>query len=539
MSESFEHAGAANVDAADGLTTRLAALLGGEHVLTDVTSRRFYAQDVHGNGVPPLAVVRPGSVDELAVAVQLAAAAGCSLVARGGGMSYTDGYLPIHGNTVTFDTTRLNRIVEINATDRYVTVECGVTWKALADALAPLALRTPYWGPLSGLRATVGGALSQGSIFLGSGLHGPVQESLLALEVVLADGSLLRTGGAALAHGVPFFRHFGPDLSSLFTGDCGAFGIKARATLRLIPAPGESRYLSFSLADADSAFGLMADVAREGLASECMSFDPGLQAVRMKRVSLAEDARALGQVVRSAGGVLAGLKEGTRVVLAGRNFLDEGGFSVHLGVDGRDATNAESRCARIRALAEGRAREVENTIPKVMRANPFVELNSMLGPCGERWVPVHCVVPLSRGAAMFAACEAVFARHSAELERFGVDHGYLSCTVGGSGVLVEPCLYWPDARQAFHETVLDPAYLAKLPSLPENLPARQFVAQLRGELADLFAASGAASFQIGKLYRYRASLDAGTLAMLDALKRQLDPRGLMNPGVLGFPSPTV
>jgi FAD/FMN-containing dehydrogenase len=59
------------------------------------------------------------------------------------------------------------------------------------------------------------------------------------------------------------------------------------------------------------------------------------------------------------------------------------------------------------------------------------------------------------------------------------------------------------------------------------------------ELADLFAASGAASFQIGKLYRYRASLDAATLASLDALKRQLDPRGLMNPGVLGFAAPTV
>jgi FAD/FMN-containing dehydrogenase len=343
------------------LPPQLVALLGDACVLTDAASLRFHAQDVYGSGVPPLAVVRPGSVEELAAAVQLVTAAGAAVVARGGGMSYTDGYLPIRENTVTFDTTRLNRIVEINPRDRYVTVECGVTWKELAEALAPHALRTPYWGPLSGLRATVGGALSQGSIFLGSGLHGPVQESLLALEVVLADGSLLKTGGAALAHGVPFFRHFGPDLTSLFTGDCGAFGIKARATLRLIPAPAESRYLSFSLTDAEAVFGLMADVAREGLASECMAFDPGLQEVRMKRVSLAEDAKALGQVVRSAGGVLAGLKEGAKVVLAGRNFLDAGGFSVHLGVDGRDAADAESRCARIRALADGRAREVENT----------------------------------------------------------------------------------------------------------------------------------------------------------------------------------
>jgi len=515
------------------LVARLAGLLGAEHVITSAVELQFHAQDVYGTGEAPVAVVRPGTVEELAAAVKAVTDAGHAVIARGGGMSYTDGYLPVRAGSVTVDTSRLDRVVEINVADRYVTVECGVTWKALADALAPHGLRTPYWGPLSGLRATVGGALSQGSIFLGSGLHGPVQESLLGLEVVLADGTLLKTGGAALANGRPFFRHFGPDLSGLFTGDCGALGVKSRATLRLIPAA-VTRFLSFSLDSAGAVYGLMADAAREGLASECFAFDPGLQAVRMKRVSLAEDAKALGKVIKSAGGVLAGLKEGAKVVMAGRNFLEEGGFSVHFGVDGRDAADAESRAARIRALANGRAREVENTIPKVMRANPFMEVNSMLGPGGERWVPVHGIVPLTEGTDLYESCEAVFARHAAEMQRFDIDHGYLSCTVGSTGLLLEPVFYWPDERLSFHERVLDADYLARLPRFNANPAARAVVARLRGELADMFAARGAASFQIGKFYRYRASLDAATLATLDALKRQFDPQGLMNPGALGF-----
>ena len=519
-----------------GLVVRLTNLLGAGNVFVDEASRRFFSQDVNNRGHEPLAVIAPGTVEELSAAVAAITGAGFAVVPRGGGMSYTDGYLPVREASVTIDTRRLDRVVEINTEDRYVIVECGCAWKALNDALEPHGLRTPYWGPLSGLKATVGGALSQGSIFLGSGLFGPVQESLVGLDVVIADGTLVHTGGTALAHGAPFFRHYGPDLSGLFTGDCGALGVKARAALKLIPMPAESRFLSFTFDDAASLYVAMARTARDGLASECFSFDPGLQAVRMKRVSLTEDVKALGNVVKSAGGVLAGLKEGAKVVLAGRSFLKEGGFSLHFGVDGRDAADADARVAAIRAIVGTSGQETDNTIPKVMRANPFMEVNSMLGPGGERWVPVHCSVPFSKAKAMHDACEALFARHAADLERFDIDHGYLSCSIGSSGILVEPCLYWPDARQAFHEQVLDAAYLAKLPTFPENLAARAFVARLRGELADLFASSGAVSFQIGKFYRYRLSQHASSLALLDALKRDVDPQGLMNPGALGFPA---
>ncbi|MFO0450874.1 MAG: FAD-binding oxidoreductase, partial [Pseudomonadota bacterium] len=473
----------------------LIAALGADSVLLDDADRQFYAQDVYGAGPPPLAVARPASVEALAQAVRIATAAGLAVLPRGGGMSYTDGYLPVRSESITLDLAALNRVVAIDAEDRYVTVECGATWKELHDALAPHGLRTPYWGPLSGLRSTIGGALSQGSIFLGSGRYGPVAESLLGLDVVLPDGSVLATGAHANGRGEPFFRQFGPDLTGLFAGDCGALGVKARATLKLVPVPAATEHLSFGFDDADTLFAVMADLARADLASECFAFDPGLQKQRMKRTSLAADAKALGNVRKAAGSGLSALKAGAKIVMAGRSFLDDVQFSMHASFDGRDADDAAARAALARRIVGARGREVENTIPKVMRANPFGEVTSMLGPNGERWVPVHGTVPLSKAPALYAACEAVFEAHRADCERLQIDHGYLSCTVGDRGILVEPVFYWPDARQAFHERVLDAGYLAKLPAYPANPTARAKVAEIRAEIARVLMESGAVSFQ--------------------------------------------
>ena len=76
------------------LVRQLAGVIGGEHVLTDPAERQFYAMDVYNARELPLAVVRPGSVADLQAVVRVASAAGVALVARGGGASYTDGYLP-------------------------------------------------------------------------------------------------------------------------------------------------------------------------------------------------------------------------------------------------------------------------------------------------------------------------------------------------------------------------------------------------------------------------------------------------------------
>jgi FAD/FMN-containing dehydrogenase len=519
--------------AVDGAIAELQRLLGAQHVITDRTEREFYSQDVYRAGELPAAVIRPGSTAELAAALKAIAPSGLPIVPRGGGMSYTDGYLPKRANSIMVDMLRMDRVSEINAEDCYVTVECGATWKDLFDSLAPHGVRTPYYGPLSGLRSSIGGALSQGSIFLGSGRYGAAAESVIGLDVVLADGSVLELGSHANKNGQPFFRQVGPDTLGMFLSDTGALGIKTRATFRLIRPQPESRFLSFSFKAAADLFAAMADVAREDVASEQFAFDPGLQAVRMKRVSLMEDAKSLGNLVKGTGG-LKGLVEGAKVVMAGRGFLEEGTFSVHLSVDGRDAVDADAKAAIVRRIMSRAGTEVENTVPKVMRANPFAEVNSMLGPNGERWVPVHGTVPFSQATRMHQACEAVFARHAEAMKTYDIDHGYLGCTVGQAGTLLEPVMYWPDARNAFHERVLDAAYLAKLPKYPPNPEAAAAVARIREELARAFMEAGAVSFQLGKFYLYQEGLEPSAAGLLRQLKQLVDPQGRMNPGGLGL-----
>jgi FAD/FMN-containing dehydrogenase len=214
-----------------------ASVVGPANVLTDEESRRFYSTDVYRQAdVLAAVVLRPGSVAELQQIVRACARVHAPIVVRGGGASYTDGYLPVREGTVSIDTSRLKGI-EINAEDMYVTVEPGVTWAELYTALSAKGLRTPMWGPFSGLAATVGGGMSHYAVNYGSGLYGVSAESLLGMDVILASGEMISTGSGGGVGSLPFFRFYGPDLTGLFVGDAGSLGVKARMTLRLIGNP--------------------------------------------------------------------------------------------------------------------------------------------------------------------------------------------------------------------------------------------------------------------------------------------------------------
>ena len=173
------------------MIARLVQAVGVDNVLTSADDRAFYSHDVYRQMATPLAVVRPGNIEELARVVGMATAEGIAIVPRGGGASYSDGYCATTEDSLSIDTSRLTRM-EINERDMTVTVDCGVTWAEMYEALGQKGLRTPFWGPFSGLKATVGGSMSQGSVSLGSSMHGPSADSVLAMEIVLADGSILK-----------------------------------------------------------------------------------------------------------------------------------------------------------------------------------------------------------------------------------------------------------------------------------------------------------------------------------------------------------
>jgi glycolate oxidase len=505
----------------------LAAAFPAGSLITDPEECAVYAQDVHSEGPPPVAVFRPAAIDELAAGVREAARRGLALVPRGGGMSYTRGYVAPAAGALIVDLGRMDRILDVDETDMTVTVEAGCTWAALHARLHPLGLRTPLWGTLSGLKATVGGGMSQNGVFWGA-RQGSIAASALSFTVVLADGRVVETGSG-------FLRPSGPDVTGLFAADAGAFGIKAHITLPLEREAEALAYGSFAFDSADAILAAMSAIARAGLAAECFGFDPFLQAQRMKRDSLATDAKALVGMMKAQGGLLKGLKEGARVVAAGRSFLDEAGYSAHIVCEGRSAAAAQEDLRRAEAIVAGLGgRTVENSIPKVLRANPFPPVNSMLGPAGERWVPVHGIVRHSRAGATLAAIGDLYAAHRAEMTWLGIGAGTMLLTLGTTGFLIEPVFYFPDSWGALHRRAVEPAHLARLREAPANAEARALVDRLRAGVIDVFGRVGGVHFQLGRTYPARERIDPGAWEILEVVKAAVDPEQRMNPGVLGL-----
>jgi FAD/FMN-containing dehydrogenase len=385
------------------------------------------------------------------------------------------------------------------------------------------------------LYATVGGSLSQNSIFFGSARYGSSADSVIGMEVVLADGTILNTGSAAQINASPFFRHYGPDLTGLFTSDCGALGVKATATFRLLPERPAQAFGSFAFEDHASMMKAMSEIARQDLVTECFGFDPYLQQQRMKRDRLASDVKKLTGVLKAAGGIGKAIKAGARMAAAGRGFMDDVKWSFHIMTEARTQASAEAALNKVREISTAHdGRELADSIPRLVRANPFGPVNNMLGPEGERWVPVHALIPHSRAVETLERVEALFSDNGALLQEHDIHTGYLLATVSTNCFVIEPVFFWPDELMEIHRRSVEPAHLRRLKIHEQNLPAREAVASVRAQLVDLLKQQGGIHLQVAKSYRYPEQLRPESFAFVQALKQIVDPDKLINPGNLGL-----
>ncbi len=522
----------------DGIVNSLAATVGAEHVLTDPTSVSIFSMDLSEMPMPKAkAIVRPAGTEDVQSIVKVCAAAGYAVTVRGGGTSYTHGYVPKDENTVVIDTNRMNHIVEINQKDLYVTVEVGVTWKQLRDALKGMPYEVAFRGGLSGMMATVGGGLGNNVTALGRGC---VACDVIGLEVVLADGRIIQTGGRAAKDGKPFLRGWGPDLTGLFINDAGAFGIKTRVTLKLTKRPGGTSYLAFGFHDVHKMVDALIEMENTGMTSEAFAFSSfhnrqfAAEPKPPRDVSM-QIAKA---VIQGSSSHMRGIRDVLRMAIAGApKWLGRWEYSMHVATEGFDQHTADKAARLIKRIGK---RHGGSTLPASMailfHVDPFQPVERLItGPNNEVGLPSHCNVPLSRAQEFVSVLEKYFKDNEPSMKKHGIGAAvvYLSkMSVFGP----EPVLYWRDAISPLRlHVVKDPARREILKSIPPNPEARKAAIELRLGLREVFKAFGGSHLQHGKYYPYCESVASEeTFEVMRDIKKTVDPKNIMNPGALGF-----
>jgi glycolate oxidase len=217
------------------LAAELGAIVGDAHVLTDPESIRENSTDATRRFHPADVVVFPRSTEEVSRVVRVAAAGRIPVVSRGGGVGYAGGAVPVAGGIVV-SMRRMDKIIDIDPIDLVAVVEAGVITGDLDDAVGKHGLMYPP-DPASLRKSTIGGNVAHNAGGPRAFKYGVTRQFLLGLEVVLASGAVIQTGGRVVKNAV------GYDLTDLMCGSEGTLGIITRVTLRLVPRPRAARTL--------------------------------------------------------------------------------------------------------------------------------------------------------------------------------------------------------------------------------------------------------------------------------------------------------
>jgi len=220
----------------------------GENNVSDADFELYaYSRDL-SPATPQLAsfIVRPKSTEDVKEIIKLANKHKIPIYVRGCGCSHWAAWLPVKGG-ILLDMTSMEKILEIDEKNLVAVVEAGCTWFKLMEELRKKKL-TYLSSEMGGPAMTIGGSIIKaGGGPYGTckfGFHG--QTDVLGLELVLPTGEIIKTGSWAMPNCTPFRREgLGPDLTGLFIGSEGIFGVATKVALRIRPLPEHEDFLHF------------------------------------------------------------------------------------------------------------------------------------------------------------------------------------------------------------------------------------------------------------------------------------------------------
>jgi glycolate oxidase len=451
----------------EGVRTRLREIVGAEQVIVDPDKVEPYGQDALKEKFPPEAVLLPRTADEIAAILRLANEARFPVTARGGGVGYTGGAVPVDGGVV-IGTDRMNRIREINADDLYVVTEPGVTTYALQQAVEALGLFYPP-DPASYKDSFIGGNIAENAGGMRSAKYGVTKHYVLGLEVVTPTGEIIRTGGRTSKNVVGF------DLTGLMCGSEGMLGIITEATLRVVPLPEATRTVRATFKTMREACACVARFSRARVTPVAIEVldRTAINAVETHYAfGLATDAGAL--MLVAVDGSTEEVERTSRLVEA---VLREGG--------GFDLIRAETR-------------EAEDKLWDVRRA-----LSPAIKKFGTLKFNEDVVVPRSRVPELIERVEEIGRRY----ETFVVNFGH-----AGDGNIHVNFMCDREDREAVRR-------------------ARAAVGETFALSVELGGTiSGEHGIGYVKAPYMEMAIDGPTLAAMKRIKRALDPLGILNPG---------
>ena len=446
---------------------RLREIFGAGALLLEPAGRWSYGYDNSRRQAMPQAVVFATQEAEVQALVALCHQEGIPLIPRGRGTGTTGATVPDRGGIV-LSLERMNRILEIAPDDRLAVVEPGLTNEALQGALAE---RGFFWppDPTSAAVCTLGGNLAYNSAGPRAVKYGTPRDNTLGLRAVTGTGALLKTG-VRTTKGV-----VGYDLTRLLIGSEGTLGIITQATLRLTPLPEAKRALRAVYDHINGAAAAVAAIMAQPVTPCALEI---------------MDAAALA-LARDHGGL---------------RLPDGAGALLMIEVDGsaaciERAADAVADAARVPGLLElGVASSAAETAAlwKARKA-----LSPALRKAAPKKINEDVVVPVSRIPELVAGLQAISGRYGIPIVNFGhAGNGNLH-----TNLLLNPAI--PGQMERAQDCLGEVFHL---------------VLRLDGTL------SGEHGVGLEKRDHIAEELGPVSLELMRAIKRQFDPRGILNPG---------